>query len=97
MDIAAWLRSLGLEQYEQTFRDNAIGGDVLPALTDEHLKELGLPLGHRLKLLNAIAALHARASEQVPTEPIRPRPRSQCRVSGGRWRCSSPISPATRR
>jgi uncharacterized caspase-like protein len=41
VDIAAWLRSLGLEQYEQTFRDNAIGGDVLPALRDEHLKELG--------------------------------------------------------
>src|SRR5690242_9911625 len=31
VDIAAWLRSLGLEQYEQTFRDNAIGRDVLPA------------------------------------------------------------------
>ena len=72
MDIAAWLRSLGLEQYEQTFRDNAIGGDVLPALRDEHLKELGLPLGHRLKLVNAIAALHVRASEQVPTAPIPP-------------------------
>jgi class 3 adenylate cyclase len=72
VDIAAWLRSLGLEQYEQTFRDNAIGGDVLPALRDEHLKELGLPLGHRLKLVNAIAALHVRASEQVPTAPILP-------------------------
>src|SRR6187397_314137 len=72
VDIAAWLRSLGLEQYEQTFRDNAIGGDVLPALRDEHLKELGLPLGHRLKLVNAIAALHVRASEQVPTAPIPP-------------------------
>jgi hypothetical protein len=72
VDIAAWLRSLGLEQYEQTFRDNAIGGDVLPALRDEHLKELGLPLGHRLKLVNAIAALHVRASEQVPIAPIPP-------------------------
>src|SRR6476619_6873525 len=72
VDIAAWLRSLGLEQYEQTFRDNDIGGDVLPALRDEHLKELGLPLGHRLKLVNAIAALQVRASEQVPTAPIPP-------------------------
>ena len=69
---AAWLRGLGLEQYERTFRDNAIGGDVLPALRDEHLKELGLPLGHRLKLLNAIAALHVGAPEQAPIAPILP-------------------------
>ena len=84
MDIAAWLRSLGLEQYERAFRDNAIGCDVLPALTDEHLKELGLPLGHRLKLLNAIAALRIRAAEQAPPNRYRPRPRPQCRASGGR-------------
>ncbi len=74
MDITAWLRGLGLGQYEQVFRANAIGADVLQALTDEHLKELGLPLGHRLKLLNAIAALRTRAAEQGPTEPIPPAP-----------------------
>ena len=44
MDIADWLRGLGLEQYAQTFRDNAIEIALLPALTDPHLKELGLPL-----------------------------------------------------
>ena len=59
MDIAAWLRSLGLERYEPVFRDNEIDAAVLPELTDEHLKELGLPLGPRLKLLKAIAALRA--------------------------------------
>jgi class 3 adenylate cyclase len=69
VDIAAWLRSLELEQYEQAFRDNAIDGDVLPALTDEHMKELGLPLGHRLRLLNAIAVLRTKLAEQAPTEP----------------------------
>jgi class 3 adenylate cyclase len=68
MDIAAWLRSLGLEQYEQAFRDNAVDADVLPTLTNEHLKELGLPLGHRLKLLNAIAALRTIAAAQPNTK-----------------------------
>jgi hypothetical protein len=57
LDIAGWLRSLGLEQYEQAFRDNAVDADVVPELTDHHLKELGIPLGHRVKLLKAIAAL----------------------------------------
>jgi class 3 adenylate cyclase len=58
MDLPAWLRSLGLEQYEQAFRDNAIELDVLPRLTAEDLKELGVSLiGHRRKLLDAIAAL----------------------------------------
>ena len=57
MDIDGWLRGIGLEQYAQTFRDNAIDADVLCDLTDEHLRELGLPLGARLKLLRAVAAL----------------------------------------
>ena len=57
MEVAVWLRNLGLEHYEAVFRDNAIDADVLPELTDEHLKELGLPLGHRLKLLKAVAVL----------------------------------------
>ena len=57
MDIDGWLRGIGLEQYAQTFRDNAIDADVLSDLTDEHLRELGLPLGARLKLLRAVAAL----------------------------------------
>jgi hypothetical protein len=58
MDIADWLRSLGLEQYEPAFRDNAIDGAVLPQLTPDDLKEIGVAqVGHRRKLLNAIAAL----------------------------------------
>ena len=43
MDIDGWLRGIGLEHYVQTFRDNAIDADVLCDLTDEHLRELGLP------------------------------------------------------
>ena len=57
VEVGRWLQSVGLPQYEGTFRRNAIGVDVLPDLTDDHLREMGLPLGHRLKLLKAIAAL----------------------------------------
>jgi class 3 adenylate cyclase len=57
MDLGDWLRSLGLEQYEVAFRENAIDETVLHDLTEDHLRELGFPLGARLKLLKAIAAL----------------------------------------
>ena len=57
MDLGEWLRSLGLERYEAVFRENAIDADVIRALTEEHLRELGVPMGARLKLLKAIAEL----------------------------------------
>jgi class 3 adenylate cyclase len=58
MDIVVWLRSLGLGKYEVAFRENEIDKTVLPNLTAEDLKELGVTaLGHRRKLLDAIAAL----------------------------------------
>jgi class 3 adenylate cyclase len=66
LDIDGWLRGIGLEQYAQTFRDNAIDADVLRDLTDEHLRELGLSLGARLKLLRAVAAL---STGQTPVSP----------------------------
>src|SRR5215831_4290506 len=58
MDIAVWLRGLGLEQYAQLFRDNDIDGEILGGMNAEDLKELGISsFGHRRRLLNAIAAL----------------------------------------
>jgi class 3 adenylate cyclase len=58
MDLGDWLRSLGLGKYEAAFRENEIDETVLPSLTHETLKELGVTaVGHRLKLLDAIAAL----------------------------------------
>jgi len=58
MDVAAWLRGLGLEQYAQLFRDNDIDGEILCGMTSEDLKELGISsFGHRRRLLNAITAL----------------------------------------
>src|ERR1700722_48720 len=63
MDIVVWLRSLGLGKFEAVFRENEIDETVLPSLTEEHLKQLGVTaLGHRVKLLDAIAALRTAAS-----------------------------------
>ena len=64
VDVAAWLLRLGLGQYEQAFRDNAVDGEVLPRLTGEDLKELGVAaVGHRRRMLDAIAALRAAGAE----------------------------------
>src|SRR5271166_361522 len=66
-DLGGWLRRLGLEQYEAAFRENAISEKVLPNLTAEDLKDLGVGMvGHRRMLLDAIAALRAQASAPTP-------------------------------
>jgi class 3 adenylate cyclase len=71
MDIEGWLRSLGLERYEAAFRENEIDDTVLPNLTAEDLKDLGVSIvGHRRKLLDAIAAL--RADTEPKTAPAAP-------------------------
>ena len=58
MDIGAWLRGLGLGRYEQAFRDNDIDAGLLPTLTADDLHLLGIAsLGHRKRLLAAIAAI----------------------------------------
>jgi class 3 adenylate cyclase/tetratricopeptide (TPR) repeat protein len=58
-DVAQWLQGLGLGHYEQAFRDADIDGEVLADLDDADLEKLGVSLGHRKKLLKAIAALAA--------------------------------------
>jgi hypothetical protein len=51
MDLGGWLRSLGLERYEAAFRENEIDETVLPTVTAEDLKDLGVDIvGHRRKL-----------------------------------------------
>lgn len=57
MDVGAWLRSLRLGQYEEVFRENEVEADVLPDLTEVDLEKLGLSLGARKRVLNAIADL----------------------------------------
>ena len=79
MDVGVWLRSLGLGQYEATFRDNEIDGAVLPKLTVEDLKDLGVAVvGHRRKIMSAIEELNAEfvartdAMEALPTQAALP-------------------------
>jgi class 3 adenylate cyclase len=76
MDIVVWLRSLGLGKYEAAFRENEIDETVLPNLTAQDLKELGVTaLGHRRKLLDAIVALRVDAGAKAPNlaeEPAEP-------------------------
>jgi class 3 adenylate cyclase/predicted ATPase len=69
--IADWLEKLGLAEYAQRFADNAIDLSVIRDLTEQDLKDLGVLLGHRRKMLRAIAALDtlAPASVQTATEP----------------------------
>jgi class 3 adenylate cyclase/tetratricopeptide (TPR) repeat protein len=70
VDVASWLRSLGLERYEATFRENDVDAELLPKLTADNLRELGITsFGHRHRLLEAIAALRP---EGTPAdEPVR--------------------------
>src|SRR5215467_512442 len=69
MDIVVWLRSLGLEQYEASFRENAITEKLLPTLTAEDLKDLGVSVvRHRRALLNAIADLRSPKEAEAPSE-----------------------------
>ena len=65
--VADWLEKLGLGQYAQRFAENDIDASVLPHLTDQSLKELGVSLGHRLKILAAIKDLS-------PPTPATPQP-----------------------
>jgi class 3 adenylate cyclase/predicted ATPase len=67
VDLEKFLSDLALSQYLQTFRDNDIDAAALPDLGEAHLKELGLSLGHRIKLMKAIAAL--RADGKPPASP----------------------------
>jgi len=73
MDVGDWLRSLGLGQYEAAFRENAIDSKVLPKLTAEDLKDLGVVIvGHRRMMLSAIEALSA--APDAPPSATKPAP-----------------------
>ena len=77
MDVGVWLRNLGLGQYEAAFRDNEIDGAVLPKLTLDDLKDLGVAVvGHRRKIMSAIEELNiasvARAAAMKPPQTQAP-------------------------
>ena len=79
IDVTEWLTSLGLEQYAAAFRDNDIDGEVLPELTAADLTELGVAsIGHRRKLLAAIAALSVEpAAAVIASTPVAATPREE--------------------
>jgi SAM domain (Sterile alpha motif) len=87
MDVAVWLRSLGLEQYEALFRENDIDAEVLGDLTDADLEKLGISLGHRKRLIRAIAGL---ASNLAPSPPRGPSPVFPASANAGRRRRTAP-------
>src|SRR5690242_10404926 len=75
MDIAAWLCALGLDQYETAFRENGVDAEVLPTLTGEELKDIGVSLiRHRRRLLEAIAALRSNAMPAEAPVLVSPSP-----------------------
>ncbi len=69
MDLGEWLRGLGLGQYETSFRENGVDAEILPDLTDADLEKLGVLLGHRNRLLKAIAGLKSAGGEPVSGQP----------------------------
>jgi class 3 adenylate cyclase/tetratricopeptide (TPR) repeat protein len=75
MDVANWLRALGLERYEATFRENDVDAELLPNLTAEDLKEIGITsLGHRRRLVEAIAALRRKDTQADDLVRVSTRP-----------------------
>src|SRR5450432_4265262 len=72
MDVLAWLRDLGLGQYEGIFRDNEIEADVLSELTEADLEKLGLPLGPRKRIIKAIANLDGAVAAPSAAHLARP-------------------------
>jgi class 3 adenylate cyclase/pimeloyl-ACP methyl ester carboxylesterase len=71
MDVEAWLRGLGLERYERAFRDNDIDAGLLRSLIGDDLQQIGITsLGHRKRLLAAIASLPLQADVQPSTNPL---------------------------
>ena len=71
MDVGEWLRRIGLEQYEAAFRDNAIDAEILRALTADDLKDLGVTIvGHRRKMLTAIAELSGSSEASTVLPPV---------------------------
>ena len=86
MDVGGWLRGLGLGQYEEQFRDNKIDADVLPRLTVDDLKDIGVSVvGDRRRLLDAIAAIAgAGRPANLPASPTKFAPSKDLQASAER-------------
>jgi len=74
--IQPWLEQLGLSQYAEVFAENDVDLEALCLLTDAELRNLGVSLGHRKKLLKAIAELNGRSAPAPSASPVQPSPPS---------------------
>jgi hypothetical protein len=91
MNVAQWLNAIDLGQYEALFREHEIDAHVLPDLVEADLEKIGVPLGHRKRLMRAIAALSVggtppSAAKLASAQPFPSPPRQSPRPSGGRSR-----------
>jgi len=86
MDVGGWLRGLGLGQYEEKFRENKIDADLLPRLTVDDLKDIGVSaVGDRRRLLDAIAILTGTSPPaEVPAQAMKSAPAQGLRASAER-------------
>ena len=74
MDVAQWLKGIGLGQYEALFREHEIDADVLPELTEADLEKIGVPLGSRKRLMRAIGNLASNLAPSPAALPVRAAP-----------------------
>ena len=82
MDVVQWLNAIDLGQYEALFREHEIGADVLPDLVEADLEKIGVPLGHRKRLMRAIAALSAGGTPPSAAKPASAQPSPSPPTSG---------------
>jgi SAM (Sterile alpha motif) domain-containing protein len=80
-DISAWLRGLDLARYEPIFREDAIDAEILPELTEVDLEKLGVVLGHRKRMLRAIAALDTHPPMPPPAATPRAEGAERCQLT----------------
>ena len=74
MNVAQWLNAIDLGQYEALFREHEIDAHVLPDLVEADLEKIGVPLGHRKRLVRAIAALSAGGTPPSAAKPASAQP-----------------------
>ena len=82
MNVAQWLNAIDLGQYEALFREHEIDADVLPDLVEADLEKIGVPLGHRKRLMRAIAALSAGGTPPSAAKPASAQPSPSPPTSG---------------
>ena len=74
MNVAQWLNAIDLGHYEALFREHEIDADVLPDLVEADLEKIGVPLGHRKRLMRAIAGLSAGRTPPLAAKPASTQP-----------------------